>query len=45
MVSIAEWKTSEAFLNAVNGKEFKRLTKDMVKRFPHYPALCEVIRS
>ncbi len=45
LVNIAEWKTSEDFLNAVSSKEFKKLTKDMVERFPHYPALYEVIRT
>ena len=45
LVNVAEWETPEAFMNAVNTDEFKKVTQKMVEDFPHYPALYDVIRT
>ena len=45
LVNIAEWETPEAFMTAVNSEEFKKITKGMMDKFPHHPALYEIIRT
>ena len=44
-VNVAEWESAEYFQAAVSSEEFKELTAGSQERFPHYPALYEVVRS
>jgi hypothetical protein len=39
------WESAEHFHTAVSSGEFQRLTAGSRERFPHYPALYEVIRT
>lgn len=44
-VNVAEWESAEHFHAAVSSDEFQELTAGSRERFPHYPALYEVIRT
>jgi heme-degrading monooxygenase HmoA len=44
-VNIAEWESAAHFGAAVGSDAFTRLTGLDAERFPHYPALYEIIRS
>ncbi len=45
LVNVAEWESPEAFQAAVTSPEFRELVKDMVRNFPHHPALYSVVRE
>ncbi|HEX2527383.1 MAG TPA: antibiotic biosynthesis monooxygenase family protein [Geminicoccus sp.] len=45
LVNLAVWRSSADFLQAVTSPPFQRLSADGRERFPHYPALYEVVRS
>jgi heme-degrading monooxygenase HmoA len=44
-VNVAEWESAAHFGAAVGSDAFKKLTEAEAERFPHYPALYEVIRA
>lgn len=44
-VNVAEWESAAQFGAAVGSDAFRRLTEPEAERFPHYPALYEIIRT
>jgi heme oxygenase (mycobilin-producing) len=44
-VNVAEWETAEHFQAAIGSDEFRKLSAGSQERFPHHPALYEVIRT
>ena len=44
-VNVAEWESAEHFQAAIGSDEFQKLTEGSQERFPHYPALYEVVRT
>ena len=44
-VNVAEWESAEHFQEAVSSDAFQKLIAGSRERFPHYPALYEVIRT
>ena len=44
-INVAEWESAEHFHAAVSSDEFQKLTAGSRERFPHYPALYEIIRT
>jgi heme oxygenase (mycobilin-producing) len=44
-INVAEWESAEHFHAVVSSDEFQTLTAGSRERFPHYPALYEVIRT
>lgn len=45
LVNIAEWESAEHFAAATSAPEFQRLVAPYMERFPHYPALYQVVRT
>jgi heme oxygenase (mycobilin-producing) len=44
-VNVAEWDSAAHFGAAVGSDAFRRLTGPEADRFPHHPALYEIIRD
>ena len=45
LVNVAQWESAEHFAAATNTPEFRRMVAPYMERFPHYPALYEVVRT
>jgi heme-degrading monooxygenase HmoA len=45
LVNLAVWRSREDFMAAIGSPTFQQLTADGRDRFPHYPALYEIVRT
>jgi len=45
LINVAEWRSSENFLKALNNEEIKKIGKGFPKDMPHYPSMYEIIRK
>ena len=45
LINVAEWRSGEDFLRALNSEEIKNIGNGFPKDMPHYPSMYEVIRK
>lgn len=44
-INIAEWKSAEDFLTALNSEKLKKLGKGFPEDMPHYPSIYTIVRE
>jgi heme-degrading monooxygenase HmoA len=44
-INVAEWESAEHFQSAVTSARFQAVAAEGVQKYPHHPALYEVVRT